>query len=278
MRLEEEMGKLDITEEEATPMVIDDRDEEPEQKWMLVGKVLYRHVFHINTITSALRPAWGNPKGLVFRSVGENKFVAEFATQRDRDRVRDGSPWHVSKNAVILSEFEDCMQPSELNFDRLQLWARVLNLAFNLRDKKWWLPIARQIDKGTKEAQFDHVGGFLRARVNVDVANPLRRCIRIDSTRRQKVDTYEVQYEQIPHFCFSCGRIGHSDLLCPTPGTRDANGDLPYGKSLRVMDERRRYSEGSTGESSFPPKDKAETRGSSNAKDAGLEATSPLKP
>jgi hypothetical protein len=158
------------------------------------------------------------------------------------------------------------------------LWARVLNLPFNLRDKKWWLPIARQIDKGTKEAQFDHVGGFLRARVTVDVANPLRRCIRIDSTRRQKVDTYEVQYEQIPHFCFSCGRIGHSDLLCPTPGTRDANGDLPYGKSLRATDERRRYSEGSTGESSFPPKDKAETRGSSNAKDAGLEATSPLKP
>jgi hypothetical protein len=103
------MGKLGITEEEATPLVIDDRDEEAEQKWMLAGKVLYRHVFHIHTISSALRPAWGNPKGLVFRSVGENKFVAEFATQRDRDRVRDGSPWHVSKNAVILSEFEDGM-------------------------------------------------------------------------------------------------------------------------------------------------------------------------
>jgi hypothetical protein len=151
-------------------------------------------------------------------------------------------------------------------------------LPFNLRDKKWWLPIAQQIDKWTKEVQFDHVGGFLRARVTVDVANPLRRCIRIDSARRQKVDTYEVQYEQIPHFCFSCGRLGHSDLLCPSPGTRDANGDLPFGKSLRATDERRRYSEGSTGEHSFSQKDKTETRGSSNVKEAGVEATSPLKP
>jgi hypothetical protein len=40
MRLEEEMGKLDITEEEVTPLVIDDQDEEAEQKWMLAGKVM----------------------------------------------------------------------------------------------------------------------------------------------------------------------------------------------------------------------------------------------
>jgi hypothetical protein len=118
-RLEEQLGKLDINDEEATPLVIDDRDEGAKQKWLVAGKVLYRHVFHINTISSALHPAWGNPKGLIFRSVGENMFVAEFATARDRDHVWDGSPWHVSKHAVILSKFEDCMKPSELKFDRI---------------------------------------------------------------------------------------------------------------------------------------------------------------
>jgi hypothetical protein len=65
-RLEEQLGKLDINDEEATPLVIDDRDEGAKQKWSVAGKVLYRHVFHINTISSALRPAWGNPKGLIF--------------------------------------------------------------------------------------------------------------------------------------------------------------------------------------------------------------------
>jgi hypothetical protein len=258
--------------------VIDDRDAGEQQKWMLAGKVLYRHVFHIQTIISALRPAWGNPKGLQFRSVGENKFVAEFASQRDRDRVWDGSPWHVSKNAVILSEFEECMQPSELRFDRLQLWARIMNLPFNLRDKKWWLPIAQQIDKKVKEVQFDHIGGFLRARVTVEVASPLRRVVLIDSARRQKMDLYEVQYEQIPHFCFSCGRLGHSDLLCPTPGTRDADGNLPYGKGLRAPDERRKssFSEGSSG-GYANHNNKADTRGSSTAAETGCKATSPLK-
>jgi hypothetical protein len=78
-------------------------------------------------------------------------FVAEFATRRDRDCVWAGSPWHVSKNAVILSELEDCMKPSELKFDWLQLWARIKNFPFNLRGKKWWLPIAHQIDKTAKD-------------------------------------------------------------------------------------------------------------------------------
>jgi hypothetical protein len=277
-KLEEALGKLNITDVEATPLVVDDREEGAQRKWLLAGKVLHRKVFHIQTIISALRPAWGNPKGLQFRSVGENMFVAEFATQQDRDRVWDGSPWHVSNNAVILCEFEEYMKPAELRFDRLQLWVRVMNLPFNLRDNKWWLMIARQIDEKAEVAYFDHVGGYLRARITVDVANPLRRCILIQSARRKGVDMYEVQYEQIPHFCFSCGRLGHSDLICSTPGTRDANGDLPYGKGLRAADERKRaYSEGSSGGQSSAPNTKAETRNSSTAGDKSKEVTSPVK-
>ena len=50
------MGKLDITEEEATPLVMDDHGEGAEQ-WMLAGKVLHRTIYHVQTIASALRPA-----------------------------------------------------------------------------------------------------------------------------------------------------------------------------------------------------------------------------
>ena len=40
-RLEEALGKLGITEEEATPLVIDDREEDAPKKWLLAGKVLH---------------------------------------------------------------------------------------------------------------------------------------------------------------------------------------------------------------------------------------------
>ncbi|KAE8787355.1 hypothetical protein D1007_38757 [Hordeum vulgare] len=91
-QMEEAHGKLDISEEEATPLIIDDTDEGAAPKWLLAGKVLYHNLLHIQTITNALRPVWGNPKGLTIRSLGENMFAADFATKRGRDRVWEGSP------------------------------------------------------------------------------------------------------------------------------------------------------------------------------------------
>ena len=197
--------------------------------------------------------------------------VAEFENPRDRDRVCAGSPWHLNKNAVILAEFEDCVRPDEVKFNRLQVWARVMNLPYNLRDDAWAVPIAKQIDNQVRTASFDHVGGYLRARVTIDVDKPLRRWIMIDSARRKTVDPYDIQYEQIPYFCFSCGRLGHSELCCPTPGTRDAKGDLPFESSLRAPEEYRKpaASENSPRSQYSESSKEQDSKDSSSKKDAG---------
>ena len=200
VRLEEELGKLGITDEEATPLVIDDADEGKPQKWLMAGKVLHRHLLHIQTIRNALRPAWGNPRGLDFRPLGENMFAAEFESKRDRDRIWDGSPWHISKHAVILEDFESHMQPSELKFDRLMVWARVVNLPYNLRNNTWGLAIEKQIDQKATMVEIDPVGGFLRARVTIAVQKNPRRWILIESAKRKSTDCYDIQYENIPQF------------------------------------------------------------------------------
>jgi hypothetical protein len=90
------------------------------------------------------------------------------------------------------------------------------------------------------------------------------------------MDVYEVQYEQVPHFCFSCGQLGRADLLCPTPGTRDATGDLPFGKGLRAPDDWKKssFSEGSSGGQGSFKNERAETRSSTNA-EHGSEAMPP---
>ena len=69
--------------------------------------------------------------------MGEHTFVAEFETQRDRDRTWIGSPWHASKHAVILVDLEDHMRPDEVTFDRLHMWVRIPNLLYNPRDDSW---------------------------------------------------------------------------------------------------------------------------------------------
>ena len=170
------------------------------------------------------------------------------------------------------------MCPSELKFDKLKVWARVANLPFNLQDDAWCKAIAKQIDKEASSIHFDHGGGYLRARVTLDVAKPLRRWILINSARRGSTDPYEIQYENIPHFCFSCGRLGHSDLVCPTPGTRDENGELPFGKGLLPSDEKKKAASSEGSSRTQPAKsNRNETRNSSNAATAEAEVNSPVK-
>jgi hypothetical protein len=93
----EMMGRLRLTAAESAAVVIDDGGDEIPlySEWAILGKVLSPTTLHINTIASALRPAWGNPRGLVLNSAGDNRFVAEFGMKADKDRVMNGPPWVV---------------------------------------------------------------------------------------------------------------------------------------------------------------------------------------
>lgn len=124
---------LHLIEEEGEIAEWSDGDEEEEEQIVcaLIGKVLSPMPVHANTILSAMKPAWGNPFGLKIRSVGEkgdNLFVAEFGHHHDRDRAIGGSPWMIGKYAVVLQEYDGRLKPSDISFEKMEMWVRILNL------------------------------------------------------------------------------------------------------------------------------------------------------
>jgi hypothetical protein len=68
---------------------------------------------------------------------------------------------------------------------------------------------------------------------------PLPPGISVYSSRRQRKEWYDVVYERVPFFCFSCGIIGHSEIECPNLASRDENGCLPYNEKLRAPEDRK---------------------------------------
>ncbi|KAM0824031.1 hypothetical protein ACQ4PT_070473 [Festuca glaucescens] len=256
-KVAEMLGRLNLTSQESSAFVLEDEDDEnpgcPE--WAFMGKVLAPNPLHISTIKAVLRPAWGNPKGLEIRSMGTNLFMAEFATQADMDRVRGGTPWMISKHGVLLKEFDPSAKHADVCFDRLAIWAQILNLPFGLMNDSHGKGLASNIGKVEKmdvDSKGRAWGEFLRVRVSINAQEPLLRCVSVFSQKRQATDVYQVMYERLPIFCFSCGILGHSSLTCATPVERDNEGQLPYhGPRLCVPEEKKKYSGSRSGQNLF---------------------------
>jgi hypothetical protein len=174
----EMLGRLKLTTEESRVLTVDDDVEEglATSDSAIVGKVLSTSVLHIQTIMGALRNAWGNPKGLVVRSVGENLFIAEFGSKQDMERILDGAPWNVSKRAVLFKRYVPNLRPADMVFNKMPIWVRIMNLPFGLMNKRWGFELAGMIGEVEKLELDEHGrawGPYLRARVAIDVSKPL---------------------------------------------------------------------------------------------------------
>ncbi|XP_039851740.1 uncharacterized protein LOC120710142 [Panicum virgatum] len=243
------LRNLNLTEEEGAIMDFIDDDEEEALapvEWALVGKILSPSTVSVDSIRSAMKPAWGNPVGLKIRSIGEkgdNMFVAEFGSGRDMERILSSTPWLFGKYAVLLKEYDETLCASDIVFDRLELWVRVLNLPLGWMNRTKGAKVMSLIGDVIKmdvDAEGKASGAFLRAHVAIDVDKPIRRGVLLRMNKKDDPKWFQAQFEKLPYICFACGKMGHSELDCPTPVERDAEGKLPYDMQLRAPEERRR--------------------------------------
>ncbi|CAM0945808.1 unnamed protein product [Alopecurus aequalis] len=229
----EMMARLRLTAVESKAVVVDDEDEpclvDPDRTF--IGKVLAPNKYHIQTILAAMRPAWGNPKGLILNPAGDNLFFAEFGSKSDRDRVLEGSPWTVGRHAVLMKKYDADVQPQQVDFDRMTIWARILALPNRLMNSERGFAIAEPIGV-VKKVESDALGrcwgGYMRVRVEIEVKDPLVRYVTVFSKKLQRTESFAVQYEKLPLYCFFCGLLGHTKLACLNPVDADEDGELPY--------------------------------------------------
>jgi hypothetical protein len=149
----------------------------------------------------------------------------------------------IGKHVVILREYDATLKPSDVCFSRLELWVNILNLPFGWMEARRGARAVGLIGEVVKVDTDDEgraSGPFLRARVSVEVNKPLRRGVMLKNDKNSSPEWFDIQYEKLPFYCYSCGLIGHMDLECPTPAPRNALGKLPYDCKLRAPEEKKK--------------------------------------
>jgi hypothetical protein len=165
-------------------------------QWAVVGKALSPLTIHTTTIKGVVTPTWDKPCGLKVHSIGEkadNLFILEFGDKFSMERALEGSPWLVGKHVVILCDYDNRLVPSLIVFNKINLWVHILNLGLgwmNAHRGTRAMNLIRKVKKLDVDGHAKASGPFIRARVVVDLAKPLRRGVLLKTDKEKALDWY----------------------------------------------------------------------------------------
>jgi hypothetical protein len=168
------------------------------------------------------------PEGRVtFKVVGDNVFLMEFEHEWEKARALEWRPLVFDGNLFSVAEFDGVIQLASIEFEKVALWVRMLNLPLACMNYEIGAMIGSAIGQ-LEEVETDEErvgwGQFLRAKIRMDLTKPLMR------GRRLKVCGVSMwvdfQYKRLPRFCFTCGVVKHGALGCMK---KVQDGGLEYG-------------------------------------------------
>jgi hypothetical protein len=123
----------------------------------------------------------------------------------------------VGRYAVLLQDYDEKLSASEIVFDRIKIWVRVLNLPLGWMNKtrgRRAMSLISQVVKVDVDADRKASGAFLRARVAIEINKPVWRGVLLLISKEEEPRWFQVQYEKLPYYCFACGVMGHSEIEC----------------------------------------------------------------
>lgn len=194
-----------------------------------VGKVLADRLISAETVERALGRVWCLIKGVICKDLGENHFPVTFLQPAGIRRALEDGPWMISKDLVVMSDFDGSKTLEEMDFNQIPIWIRVANLPLGM------------MDGGTGRILGDNgrvVGRVLRIKVIIDIRKPLMRGLTVKVGPEEKEKWVSFSYEFLPDFCYTCGLIGHTDKQCEI---RLERGEVKqFSKSLRFIPEKKK--------------------------------------
>ncbi|KAE8803276.1 hypothetical protein D1007_20859 [Hordeum vulgare] len=176
--------------------------------------------------------------------LGRNVFEVHFGSEGDWRHVLHNGPWQFDFSVLIVKEYDGGTRPSEMVFDKVEMWVQVHDLPPDKRMEEFgnalgsWLGKVVRVDV---DEEGKAKGQHLRVRAQISVFEPLVRGFFLRSSREEKSKLwFDFHYEKVPHFCFECDRLVHVDGVSDPP----VDSSSQWGGWLRALSDKHGVSKG----------------------------------
>ncbi|XP_061996601.1 uncharacterized protein LOC133714499 [Rosa rugosa] len=208
-------------DEDLEVITVDDPTSLIAERFWLVGKVLTGKKVNVESFRRIIRKIWLTKEEFsILEWENSERFVFSFKTEGDRRRVLQGSPWSFDNSLLVLVPTDGMIDPGAIPLTHQEFWIRVKGLPPALLTDKMGRKIGSSIGRFvmTDPTVFgDGSGSFLRLRIELKLAEPLRKGLRLQfDPQDAQLNKVVFEYEHLPHFCLFCGHLDHVGFNCQT--------------------------------------------------------------
>lgn len=179
----------------------------------LFGHLLTERHQNLQALKNTLRVAWKMGSDLRIIEVGNNILQFKFNSMFQLEWVERSGPWNFENNLLLLCRWKKGMTLTNILFSHSPFWVQVWGPPFELMSEEVGKNIGGKLGEVLEvdkcSLQIDQAK-FIRIKVDLPIDKPLRKggYINMEDGGRCWIT---FKYEQLPTFCFICGRLGHDN-------------------------------------------------------------------
>jgi hypothetical protein len=225
-----------LSEGEQSGIVVDDCQVAAAKKQgnsCLIGKIWAGKRVNRDGFITVFKRIWRTVGEVEFKEIQPNVWIFEFSKETDKVRVLKGRPWSFDRSLLALTEFDGGIPSSLWNFTSSPFWIQIHDMPLICMTKAIGSKIGESLgilEAVDTEGEGVEWGSVLRIRVIIDIQKPLERGRSL--TIAGKAQWVSFKYENLPIFCFNCGRIVHGEGGCPNRSQKELKKE--WGVWLRA--------------------------------------------